>query len=66
MEYVTRDGILRFIKGIYGNNEDGVSELYSEMYDVVNAGYSCNGVSDDEFEYIADMIMEEYGEDDDY
>lgn len=66
MEYITRDGLMRFLKGIYGNNKNDVSDIYDEIYDVVNAGYSCHAVYDDEFEYIADMIMDEYGECDDY
>lgn len=58
MEYtLTRDGLVRFLKGIYGNSENGVDDIYNEIYDVVNG----NNVSDDEFEYITDLIMDEYG-----
>lgn len=60
-EYITREGLRRFLRDIYGNNREQ-SDIYDEIYDIVNAGYSCSKVYDDEFEYIADLIMEEYGE----
>lgn len=66
MEYVTREGLVKFLKSICGSNTEVVSDLYNEIYDVINAGYSNSGVSDEEFEYIADMIMEGYGESDEY
>lgn len=56
MVYVTKDGLERFLRDVY---EKG--DLYDEIYDIVNTSREIdNGV----FSYVADMIIEGYGEDD--